>query len=182
VMEMRASRGYRLELTQDEDSNWVVRVPDLPGVVASGRSLAVAMRRLPDAIDSWIEAAEEEGAHVPPPQQGDAEFSGRFVVRLLRSLHRRLAERADLEGVSLNALCQALLAAGLERYSAQQFIVAPSVGTVHMVRYAAPASNLFSFSSPGNWFHEESEEYVVEAGGTSLAIRDKLETLRGVQR
>lgn len=40
-------------------------------------------------------------------------FSGQFRLRVPRSLHARLAHRADAEGVSLNTLAVTLLAAGM---------------------------------------------------------------------
>jgi len=46
---------------------------------------------------------------VPEPQ-ADEEYSGRFMVRVPRSLHRQLVQTADRQGVSLNAYCMAVLA------------------------------------------------------------------------
>jgi hypothetical protein len=40
-------------------------------------------------------------------------YSGRFVVRIPKSLHRQLAETAASESVSLNQLVLTLLAGGL---------------------------------------------------------------------
>jgi antitoxin HicB len=39
--------------------------------------------------------------------------SGRFVTRLPKSIHAKLAERAKSEGVSLNTLVLAFIAEGL---------------------------------------------------------------------
>ncbi|WP_269470959.1 toxin-antitoxin system HicB family antitoxin [Sulfuritortus calidifontis] len=44
--------------------------------------------------------------------------SGRFVTRLPKSVHAKLAERAKAEGVSLNALVLAFIAEGLGRKDA----------------------------------------------------------------
>lgn len=41
--------------------------------------------------------------------------SGRFVARVPKSVHARLASRAKAEGVSLNALVLSLLSEGLGR-------------------------------------------------------------------
>lgn len=45
----------------------------------------------------------------------DKEPSGKFVVRVPRTIHARLTEEADREGVSLNALVMAYIAEGLGR-------------------------------------------------------------------
>lgn len=109
------SRGYRLSVTEEaEDGSWTIVAPDLPGMVAAGRSLAAAARRLPDAIDSWIQGAEESGMPVPPPSRAEDDYSGRFVLRVAKSLHRRLADGAQAEGISLNSYCTTLLAGAVE--------------------------------------------------------------------
>jgi antitoxin HicB len=41
------------------------------------------------------------------------DYSGKWQLRALKSLHRRLAERAKREGVSLNTLAVTLLEDGL---------------------------------------------------------------------
>lgn len=44
----------------------------------------------------------------------EEDFSGRFNLRLPKSLHRNLALTARAEGVSLNQLATALIAGGLK--------------------------------------------------------------------
>jgi antitoxin HicB len=57
-------------------------------------------------------SALEDGETVPEPA-GRQTYNGTVVVRMPRTLHRRLIERADEEGVSANQLAVALLAKGL---------------------------------------------------------------------
>jgi len=65
-----------------------------------------------DALRAWIEVALEDGLPVPKPRPLET-YSGKFVVRLPRSLHRRLAEAAGREGVSLNANINRILAGAM---------------------------------------------------------------------
>jgi hypothetical protein len=53
----------------------------------------------------------EDAAEIPLPSYPEA-YSGKFNLRLPKSLHRRLAELAEREAVSLNQLVVSLLAAG----------------------------------------------------------------------
>jgi antitoxin HicB len=99
------TRGYAIELYEEDDGTWTALVPDLPGCVAAGDSAPEALDEVGDAIDAWIESARADGAPVPSPSRGDDEYSGRFVARVPKSLHRALASRASREGVSLNTLC-----------------------------------------------------------------------------
>ena len=53
-----------------------------------------------DAMQAWITTAIEDDEEIPEP--GRNRYSGRFVRRLPRSLHRQLAVLAAHERISLN--------------------------------------------------------------------------------
>lgn len=94
----------------------MIEFPDLTGCMADGETIDEAIANGADAQRSWIETAKEFGDPVPPPSRPpDETYSGRWNMRVPRSLHRRLAERARAEGVSLNTLAVTLLAEGLGR-------------------------------------------------------------------
>jgi antitoxin HicB len=61
-----------------------------------------------DAMRVWIEAALETGQDIPEPRPAE-KYSGKFIVRLPRSLHRELVETAEREGVSLNMFVSTVL-------------------------------------------------------------------------
>jgi hypothetical protein len=62
-----------------------------------------------DARRLWIEGEYEDGAEIPEPSYPE-EYSGKFNLRLPKSLHRQLAEAAEEDGVSLNQYVITLLA------------------------------------------------------------------------
>jgi antitoxin HicB len=70
------------------------------------------LQELRDAIRSWVLTAREFGDEIPPPASKHR-YSGKFVVRVPASLHRSLALRAGVEGVSLNQLVSTLLSGGV---------------------------------------------------------------------
>jgi predicted HicB family RNase H-like nuclease len=63
-----------------------------------------------EARTLWIETEYEAGEEIPLPTR-PSEYSGKFNLRLPKSLHARLAASAEQEGVSLNQYVLALLAA-----------------------------------------------------------------------
>jgi len=71
-----------------------------------------------DARRGWLTVAYEHGMEIPLPSYPE-EYSGKFNVRLPRSLHRKLAEAAEHDGVSLNTYVISLL----ERGTAQDDLV-----------------------------------------------------------
>ena len=58
---------------------------------------------------SWIEIGLEDGQPIPEPIEAES-YSGKFVVRVPRSLHRQLVEAAERDNVSLNTFVTAALA------------------------------------------------------------------------
>ena len=70
-----------------------------------------------DAMQGWLEIAIESGHRIPEPRP-EEEYSGKFVVRVPKSLHRRLVERAEEEGVSLNQYINVALATAVAGSSA----------------------------------------------------------------
>jgi antitoxin HicB len=99
-------------LPKSEGGGYLVEFPDLPGCMADGATPEEAIEEASDALESWIKTAREFGDEIPTPSAA-ANYSGRWLVRAPKSVHRRLAERARAEGVSLNALTIALLSESL---------------------------------------------------------------------
>jgi antitoxin HicB len=103
-------------LVADEDGRFVASVPELEGCFADGDTPQDALNALDEVLRDWLEIALEEETSLPEPRRLDhAEPSGRFSVRVPRSLHRRLTETAEHEGSSLNQLVNILLTRALER-------------------------------------------------------------------
>ena len=63
-----------------------------------------------DARTGWIETEYEEGRNIPEPSY--QEYSGKFNVRIPKSLHRALVDAAAQDGVSLNQYMVMLLSSG----------------------------------------------------------------------
>jgi antitoxin HicB len=101
---------YTIEVIRDEEGGgWVARVVELPGCITQGDTFEELGEMIQDAMRGWIEIALEDGIPVPEPRPLE-EYSGKFVVRVPRSLHRELVEAAEREEVSLNAFVNVALA------------------------------------------------------------------------
>ena len=102
----------------EEDGAYVARFPAWPGIAAHGATAEEAVHEATVALQLAIEVAGEHGDAVP---KADAELpSGRFVLRLPRSLHAALVLRARREKVSLNQLILAALAREQGRHEARE--------------------------------------------------------------
>lgn len=108
---------YTIEFVRDvsdpEHPVWFAAVRELRGCMTEADSFDEAAEQIRDAMRVWILDAIESGSPVPEPRSEEA-FSGKFSVRLPRSLHRDLVHRAEREGVSLNQYITAVLSRSFE--------------------------------------------------------------------
>lgn len=100
-------------IPRDEGGGYMVTIPDLPGCIADGETIDAAISEARDAFDAWAMAEVEDKGGLPSLRT----YSGQFVQRIPKTLHRRLAKRAASEGVSLNQLAAIFLAQGLANES-----------------------------------------------------------------
>jgi antitoxin HicB len=105
---------YTIELQRDMEEGWFVRVKELRGCTSQGDTAEEAIAMIQEAMSLWLEVALEEGLPIPEPRP-DENYSGKFVVRVPRSLHRELVETAEQEGVSLNQYINVALAHSVGR-------------------------------------------------------------------
>lgn len=99
-------------LTEDEGGGWFAEIPLLPGCMADGETPEESLANLSDAKKGWIETYLELGREVPEPIQGES-YSGQLRIRMPKSLHRALSQKAKDENVSLNQLILYHLARGI---------------------------------------------------------------------
>ncbi|WP_428660440.1 toxin-antitoxin system HicB family antitoxin [Reyranella sp.] len=103
-------RPYSRLVIREEDGSFRAEILEFPGCIALADTDVDALRALEDVALSWIAGTIESGKEVPEPIEVTA-YSGRFVTRLPKSLHRKISYAAQREGVSLNTYIVAALAA-----------------------------------------------------------------------
>lgn len=104
---------YPFQVFTGEDPGYFITFPDLPGCMTQADSVKDIGAMAEDARRAWIEAEYERGNSIPEPSNTDS-YSGRFNLRIPRSLHQRLDMASEREGVSLNQYILLLLAGGVE--------------------------------------------------------------------
>lgn len=94
--------NYLIQPIKDESGSYFHgKVLELDGCQSTGETFDEAYASLLEAMEGWLEVKIEYGDSIPEPI-GDDNYSGKFVVRIPKSLHRKLSIEAEQEGISLN--------------------------------------------------------------------------------
>lgn len=107
-LEEYLSLGYPFKVIADPEGGYVIEFPDLPGCLTQVETAEEIGATAEDARRAWITVAYEEGIDIPLPSYPE-EHSGKFNVRLPRSLHAALVAAAERDEVSLNTYVVRLL-------------------------------------------------------------------------
>jgi predicted HicB family RNase H-like nuclease len=103
-LKAKAARYVKIVEWSDEDNCFVGSAPPLIGPCCHGKDEAKVYAELCRIVEEWIEILETDGSELPEPL-ATKKFSGKFVLRLEPTLHRRLAAKALAAGESLNNFC-----------------------------------------------------------------------------
>ncbi len=59
---------YLVRINKDPDSDWGASVPDLPGCVATGKTIDQALQRIERAVALHLRGMREDGLRPPQPR------------------------------------------------------------------------------------------------------------------
>ena len=100
-----------------EGGGFLISFPDLPGCMSDGETIEEAIQNGRDAFLGWVSAQVDMDREIPKPLYRtpvtEPPMSGKFVQRVPKTLHAKLAALARQEGVSLNTLVLTFIAEGM---------------------------------------------------------------------
>ncbi|MBI3769144.1 MAG: type II toxin-antitoxin system HicB family antitoxin [Deltaproteobacteria bacterium] len=68
---------YLVRINKDLESDWGASVPDLPGCVATGKTIDATLRRIGRAIELHLRGMREDGLRQPLPGNERSSRDGR---------------------------------------------------------------------------------------------------------
>lgn len=150
---------YQRCVVPDSDGSYRAEINEFPGCIATGDTASEALANLEDVAASWLEVALEQGLRIPEPMDNSG-FSGKLVLRLPKTLHRKAAHAAAREGVSLN-----------------QFIVASLAEHIGGVSIQANRANALTASNAVAWAYYLNPAHVYGHMRTTLCDRQIVVTM-----
>lgn len=95
--------NFKVKKVSDESGNYYLGcIQEIPEVRGHGDTLDECYDLVMEILETNLELMIEDGDKIPEPV--DKNYSGKFNVRIPKSLHKRLSEEAEDEGISLNQL------------------------------------------------------------------------------
>lgn len=110
---------YPFEVWKCDDdgvADFLVTYKDVPLAMGAAKTQKEALRLARESLETVLEDLEERGEPIPKPtirSLAEEEATGRITFRMPKSLHRKLIERSQRDGVSLNTSILVALSAYL---------------------------------------------------------------------
>lgn len=133
------SLKYSIKFTE-EDGIFYTEVVELPGCWSEGKTPDEAFLNTKESMKLWIETALERGIKVPLPQEEEKDYSGKIVLRMPKTLHKNLSEKADKENVSLNHYLVYLLSSNFSIVNAQKTVDKSMIEKTYQFTLQKPAT------------------------------------------
>lgn len=91
------------EMNDESGHYFYGRILELDGCQSTGETIQELYESLKEAMAGYLEVKIEHNLPIPIPESIE-NYSGKFVVRIPKSLHKRLSIEAEKERVCLNQL------------------------------------------------------------------------------
>ncbi len=101
-----------LKIPDNEGGGYMATIPQLGrnAFVGDGNSIYEAISNLEEVKRDLFVDFLKEGIAIPEPKfEDEEEYSGRFILRIPKDLHRHLSSKAEENGTSLNQYISSLL-------------------------------------------------------------------------
>lgn len=89
------------EISAEDGGGFLATIPLLKGCMTDGETLQEAYDNLKEAKRIWLEDMLSRNMPIPEPLK-EENYSGKFLVRIPKSLHKIISEQSKREGLSLN--------------------------------------------------------------------------------
>lgn len=97
------------KINAEDGGGFLIEVPMLKGCMSDGETVEEAYNNLEDAKKEWFSYMLENNLEIPEPTKV-VDYSGKFMVRIPKTLHKIITEQSKREGLSLNQYVSTVLA------------------------------------------------------------------------
>lgn len=91
------------KIADDNSVYWTAYYPSIPGCIGGGDTQEEAMKEAKENLEIYLEYLEEECKKLPLDDY-KSDYNGKIALRISKSTHKRIAQIAEDEGISINLL------------------------------------------------------------------------------
>ncbi len=153
---------YARVMIPESDGTYRGEILEFPGCIATGDTPAETLDALEEVAAEWLEAALERGQPIPEPVE-NTEFSGRLVLRMPKSLHKKATRIAERDGVSLNQFIVMSLAEQIGEQARTHNQITFNVAASTSVAPGQIGMSAQYFTSAAAVYHPHTQELTVPA-------------------
>ena len=108
-MKKKKDKDQYIKLVEwsEKDQCFIGSVPGFIGPCCHGKDEEKVFGELCQILDEWVEIHSSDGIPLPDPTAGK-EYSGKFILRISKELHKVLSLKAMQANLSLNQFCEKL--------------------------------------------------------------------------
>lgn len=114
-----------IKIPEDEGGGYSACIPLLgrSAFISDGETIEEALKNLDIIKEENFLRMLEKGIPIPEPQeQKEEEYSGKFMVRVPKELHRELVRNSNKNGISLNQYVQYVITKGMSLSTFEEII------------------------------------------------------------
>lgn len=103
-------------IAEVDGGGWLAEIPELKGCMSDGETPEEALKNIEEAKLTWLSTALKRDQAIPLPNSDlNDEYSGKFTLRLPKSLHKELSLAAQKDDISLNQYILSLVSLNFGR-------------------------------------------------------------------
>ncbi len=88
---------------EDGSTYWTAQFPAVEGCIGGGDTPEEAITEAQENLEIFLEYLQEEKKKIPAEYEAP-EYNGKISLRVSKSVHKKVAEIAEQEGISINML------------------------------------------------------------------------------
>lgn len=109
-------KAFQIE-GEDGSFEWGVEFIDVPEIVGGGDTVEEAYYEALENLHVYFDYLKDNGQPIPEPTKEPEyeDYSGKLVLRLSKHNHKKVAELADIENISINSLLNEMISEGIQK-------------------------------------------------------------------
>lgn len=103
---MELDYNFNVFLTYSSgEKEYLIKYVDFNTIIGVGKTLEEALKEAQENLKIYLDYCKDNSIEIPNPSlEEEKDYSGKITLRMSKTLHQKVDERARKEGISVNSL------------------------------------------------------------------------------